>query len=96
MKCVVVICCLLIIPFPLSAAVVTGGETVYRVAKGDSLLLITAKLGVDVGIITRKNDLNPAKPPQPGQELRLDTRKIAPHFVENGIIIDIPGRMLYY
>lgn len=96
MKCAVVICLLLIVPFPVSAAVMTGGETVYRVAEGDSLLLISAKLGVDMGIITRRNDLDPAKPLQPGQELRLDTRKIAPRAADNGIIVDIPGRMLYY
>ncbi len=96
MKCAVVICCLLIIPFPVYAAVITGGETVYHVAEGDSLLLISAKLGVDMGMIARKNNLNPARPLQPGQELRVNTRKIAPHTVDNGIIIDIPGRMLYY
>jgi L,D-transpeptidase ErfK/SrfK len=96
MKCAVVLCFFLIIPVPVYAAVITGGETVYRVAEGDSLLLISAKFGVDTGIIMRKNDLHPAKPLQPGQELRLDTRKIAPRTVDNGIIVDIPGRMLYY
>lgn len=96
MKCAVVICFFLIVPFPVSAAVITGGETVYRVAEGDSLLLISAKLGVDMGLITRRNDLDPAKPLQPGQELRLDTRKISPRAVDNGIIVDIPGRMLYH
>ena len=96
MKCTVVICFFLLVPFPVSAAVITGGETVYSVVEGDSLLLISAKLGVDMGIITRMNDLDPARPLQPGQELRLDTRKIAPRDVDNGIIVDIPGRMLYY
>jgi len=96
MKSAVVICFLLSIHFPVYAAVITGGETVYRVAEGDSLLLISAKFGVDMGLITRKNNLNPAKPLHPGQELRLDTRKIAPQTVENGIIVDIPGRMIYY
>lgn len=95
MKYTVVIFFFLIVPFPVSAAVMTGGETVYRVAEGDSLLLISAKLGVDMGIITRRNELDPARPLQPGQELRLDTRKIAPRTVDNGIIVDIPGRMLY-
>jgi L,D-transpeptidase ErfK/SrfK len=96
MKSAVVIFFLLSIHFPVYAAVITGGETVYRVAEGDSLLLISAKFGVDMGLITRKNNLNPAKPLHPGQELRLDTRKIAPQTVENGIIVDIPGRMIYY
>ena len=72
MKSAVVICFLLSIHFPVYAAVITGGETVYRVAEGDSLLLISAKFGVDMGLITRKNNLNPAKPLHPGQELRLE------------------------
>ncbi len=96
MKFAVVICFLLSMHLPVYAAVITGGEKVYRVAEGDSLLLISAKFGVDMGSIMRKNELNPAKPLHPGQELRLDTRKLAPRTVENGIIIDIPGRMLYY
>lgn len=96
MKCAVVIYFFLIVPFSVSAAVMTGGETVYRVAGGDSLLLISARLGVDMGIITRRNDLDPARPLRPGQELRLGTRKIAPRTVDNGIIVDIPGRMLYH
>jgi L,D-transpeptidase ErfK/SrfK len=96
MKYAIVIYLMLIIPLHVHAAVITGGETVYRVADGDSLLLISAKLGVDMGMIQMKNNLDPAKPLQPGQELRLDTRKIAPHALDNGIIVDIPGRMLYY
>jgi L,D-transpeptidase ErfK/SrfK len=96
MKSALVICFLLIIQFPVYAAVITGGETVYRIVEGDSLLLISAKFGVDMGLIVKTNNLNPAKPLHPGQELRLDTRKIAPQTVENGIIVDIPGRMIYY
>ncbi len=96
MKTAVVIYFLLSIQFPVHAAVITGGETVYRIAESDSLLLISAKFGVDMGLIIRTNNLNPARPLHPGQELRLDTRKIAPQTMENGIIVDIPGRMMYY
>lgn len=96
MKCGVVIGLLLIVPFPVRAAVMTGGETVYRTVKGDSLLLINAKLGVDMEIIAGRNGLDPAGPLQPDQELRLDTRTITPRAVENGIVVCIPGMMLYY
>lgn len=77
-------------------AVMTGGETIYRVEKGDSLLLVSAKFGVDVATIAKENGLTPTRHLQPGQELRLNTRKIAPKAVDNGIVIDLPGRMLYY
>jgi L,D-transpeptidase ErfK/SrfK len=90
------LCLFLLIPAPAFAAVITGSETVYRVAEGDSLLLISAKLGVDMTTITNVNKLAPTSFLQPGQELRLNTRKIAPKTVDNGIVVDIPGRMLYY
>ena len=77
-------------------AVMTGGETIYRVVKDDSLLLISAKFGVDVTTIAKENGLTTTWHLQPGQELRLNTRKIAPKAVDNGIVIDLPGRMLYY
>ena len=96
MKRFAVICLFLVVPSLAFAAVITGGETTYRVIKGDSLLVISAKLGVDTAAIVRENGLNPAKRLQPGQELRLNTRKIAPKAIDNGIIVDIPGRVLYY
>jgi L,D-transpeptidase ErfK/SrfK len=96
MKRFAVICLFLLLPSLAFAAVIAGGETVYRVAKGDSLLVISAKLGVDTATIARENKLDPSRRLRPGQELRLNTRKIAPRVVDNGIIVDIPGRMLYY
>jgi L,D-transpeptidase ErfK/SrfK len=78
------------------AVVIIGGDTVYHVTAGDSLLLISAKLGVDMAAILRENNIGAAERLRAGQELRLNTRKIAPKTVDNGIIIDIPGRMLYY
>jgi L,D-transpeptidase ErfK/SrfK len=77
-------------------AVMTGGETIYRVVNGDSLLLISARFGVDVATIAKENGLTPTRHLQPGQDLRLNTRKIVPKAVDNGIVIDLPGRMLYY
>src|SRR3990172_1484507 len=96
MNRIIATCFFLLIPSLAFAAVITGGETVYRVTKGDSLLVISAKLGVDTATIVRENKLDPSRRLQPGQELRLNTRKIAPKVVDNGIIVDIPGRMLYY
>jgi L,D-transpeptidase ErfK/SrfK len=81
---------------PSSAAVMTGGEIIYSIVEGDSLLLVSAKFGVDRATIAKENGLAPTQHLKPGQELRLNTRKIAPKTTNNGIVIDIPGRMLYY
>ncbi len=96
MKRIFALCLFLLIPSRAYPAVITGGETVYRVVEGDSLLLISAKLGANLKALARENNLDPGKDLQPGQELRINTRKIAPRAVDDGIIVDVPGRMLYY
>ncbi len=77
-------------------AVMTGGDMVYRVEEGDSLLLVGAKCGVDPAAIMKENAVSFDDHLRPGQELKFPTRKIAPKTADNGVIIDIPGRMLYY
>lgn len=96
MKRVIAGCLILILPAFAIAGVITGGETVYHVAAGDSLQLISSRFGVDMAAIRRNNNIGASVRLRLGQELRLNTRKIVPKTVENGIIIDIPGRMLYY
>ncbi len=96
MNRIAALCLFLLIPSLAFAALITGGETVYHIAEGDNLLLISAKLGVDAATIMRENNLKPGQRLVPGQDLRLNTRKIAPKTIENGIIVDIPGRTLYY
>jgi L,D-transpeptidase ErfK/SrfK len=96
LKRILILCLYLCSPALSDAAVITGGETTYRIVDGDTLLLISAKLGVDLATIVRENNLDRTRHLRPGQELKLNTRKIAPRAVDNGIIVDIPGRMLYY
>lgn len=87
----------ILVILPLShASIITGNETTYNVEEHDSLLLISAKLGVDTETIIRENGLDNAEQITPGQVLKLNTRKIAPKTTDNGIIIDIAGRMLYF
>lgn len=78
------------------AAIITGNEITYTVQGHDSLLLISAKLGVDPETIIRENSLNHSAQIAPGRVLKLNTRKISPKAIGNGIIIDITGRMLYF
>lgn len=75
---------------------IIGGETVYVAEKGDCLLLIGAKLGVDWKNIVKENNFDDKKPCKIGQVLRVNTRKIVPKIITNGIIINIPDRMLYF
>jgi L,D-transpeptidase ErfK/SrfK len=92
--------CLLLIlfPFPVFAGadMVIGGESMYATQKGDCPLLVAARTGVDWQVIARENGLDAAKQCRAGARLVVKNRKIVPKVVENGIIINIPDRMLFY
>lgn len=87
----------LLIPIPRvsEAQKIIGGETVYVVEKGDTFELIGAKLGINWKGIIKKNNLDSRKMLRIGQKLRVNTRKIVPRMIDDGIIINIPDRMLY-
>src|SRR5271157_257934 len=78
------------------ADLLVGGETAYAIEKGDSLMLIGSKLGVDWQIIAKENQVDLTKPLKIGRTLKVNTRKIVPKVTETGIVVNIPDRMLYY
>jgi L,D-transpeptidase ErfK/SrfK len=86
----------ILMPVASSADLIIGGETEYVVKKGDTLELIGAKLGVNWKRLVRDNDIDEKKILRIGQKLKANTRKIVPVTVENGIVVNIPDRMLYF
>lgn len=68
----------------------------YTVVKGDTLMRIGARLGVDWKRLARENSIDPRKPLKPGVVLKTSIRRIVPRTIENGIIINIPEKMLYF
>ena len=80
---------------PLSEQLV-GGEFSYVVQKGDSLIGIGARFGVDPGVLAGGNNLSLSSRLQIGQQLRVDNRHIVPNSLSDGIVINIPQRMLFY
>jgi len=86
----------LLAPSPGHADLFTGGETTYTITKGDSLILIAAKVGVDWQVLARENNIEPGSILKIGRVVKVNTRRIVPKVVEKGIIINIPDRMLYY
>jgi L,D-transpeptidase ErfK/SrfK len=73
-----------------------GGEFSYVVRSGDSLTGIGARFGVGVNVLAGDNDLSPRSLLKIGQHLRVDNRHIVPNVVSDGIVINIPQRMLFY
>lgn len=96
MKSFFILFLLTLFPSVTTADIIIGGEAVYHVVKGDSMELISAKLGINKKNIIRDNNIDIKKILRIGQELRVNTRKIVPKIVDNGIIINIPDRMLYF
>jgi L,D-transpeptidase ErfK/SrfK len=92
---------LIILSFCLSGGIVCaadmilGGETTYVVQKGDNLQLVGAKHGVFWKAIAIDNNLDIKQPLTVGTTLKLNTRRIVPQVIDDGIIINIPDRTLY-
>ncbi len=87
---------LVLFPVAAHANLLIGGDTVYIVQSGDTLERIGARFGVNWRSIATENNLDFRNYLQIGQELKINTRKIVPKFIDNGIIINIPDRTLYY
>jgi lipoprotein-anchoring transpeptidase ErfK/SrfK len=74
----------------------TGTKGTYTVIKGETISLIAAKLGISRSQLAAMNGLNPKAVLQIGQQLRYNNRRIIPeHRIQEGIVINIPDRMLY-
>jgi L,D-transpeptidase ErfK/SrfK len=75
---------------------VAGGEFFYTVQKGDSLTCIGARFGVDAAVLVGNNRLSPRALLQVGEQLRVDNRHVVPTLFSDGIVINLPQRMLYF
>ena len=73
-----------------------GGEFSYTAKRGDSLIGIGARFGVDAAVIAADNNLSASSPLKLGQVLRINNRHIVPKRLEEGILINIPQRLLFH
>lgn len=94
-KALIVALFVLIVPQLSRAGALVGEEAVYVVREGDTLARIGGLLGADWPTIARENGLDWRKPIRPGKRIRVGTRRIVPRHTGNGIVINIPEKMLY-
>jgi L,D-transpeptidase ErfK/SrfK len=80
---------------PIASAIV-GSQFVYRARKGDSLTLIGARFGMDARALAEANGLSDTARLQIGQILQIDNRHLVPQSLQDGILINIPQRMLFF
>ncbi|GAB6066920.1 hypothetical protein JCM13664_02380 [Methylothermus subterraneus] len=77
------------------AAEIVGGVFTYTVKKDDTLLGIGARFGVDAKLLARENGIGKDGLIYVGQKLKIDNRHLVPARRQDGILINIPQRMLY-
>lgn len=75
---------------------VVGAEFEYKVRRGDTLAGIGARFAIGATSLAKRNDLAPNARLRPGRVLSLDNRHIVPTVLENGILINLPQRLLFH
>lgn len=72
-----------------------GKEFLHKVTAGDSLALLGARFGVDPGRLARANGLAATARLSIGQILKIDNRHVIPEAVPDGIVLNVPQRLLF-
>ena len=80
---------------PLSSRV-AGGDREYIVQPGDFLIAIGARFGLPSTLLARDNAVAYEALIHPGQRLRIHNPHIVPAVIDDGILINIPQRMLFH
>lgn len=80
---------------PLSRQV-TGGDTDYIVQPGDFLIAIGARFGLPPTLLARDNAVPYEALIHPGQRFRIHNPHIVPAGLDDGILINLPQRMLFH
>lgn len=74
---------------------VVGKEFEYAVRPADTLVGIGARFGVSARSLAARNRIPATAKLAPGQLLRVDNRHIVPRALEDGILINLPQRVLF-
>ncbi|MEQ1814676.1 MAG: L,D-transpeptidase family protein [Candidatus Nitrotoga sp.] len=79
--------------FPAELA---GEAFEYAAQPGDTLTRVGARFGIGPIVLARTNNIKYGAMLHPGQLLQVDNRHIVPERLEDGILINLPQRMLYF
>lgn len=72
-----------------------GSRFDYEVRKGDSVAAISARHAVPERALIRDNGLKPPYRVRAGAVLRIDNRHVVPRDLADGVLINIPQRLLF-
>ena len=82
--------------FPCLSNRIVGKEFDYSPEKEQEVHLISAKLGEDSKLIAKANHISRFSIVEPGRSVHIDDQHIAPCDISNGILVNLPQRMLFY
>ncbi|MGH7778494.1 MAG: L,D-transpeptidase family protein [Candidatus Binataceae bacterium] len=80
---------------PLSNQIV-GKSTDYTIQKGDNWIRLGARFGEGAAVIALDNGVALGSTITAGKTLRIDNRHIVPIQFVDGIVVNLPQRMLFY
>jgi len=75
---------------------IVGHSWIHQVTVGETWLTIGARVGVDPQVLAARNGRSSHVALRPGDVLGIDNRHIAPDVETNGILINVPQRMLFH
>jgi L,D-transpeptidase ErfK/SrfK len=78
------------------ARALSGSESRYVVQNGDSFASIGSRFGVEASVLAQFDGLSPKTRLQPASTIWVDNRHIVPDGIRDGILINIPQRMLFF
>jgi L,D-transpeptidase ErfK/SrfK len=73
-----------------------GEQFEYTVQQGDSLTSISARFGIEQSVLARMNGIKIGALLHQDQLLQIDNRHVIPEHLTDGILINLPQRMLYH
>ena len=86
----------IVLPDAKTGLTLVGSAFTYTVREQESLTAIGARFGIEPGVLAHTNGLAADAHLKPAQKLELDNRHIVPSGVDNGIVINLPQRMLFH
>ena len=75
---------------------IIGRIDTYKVKNRETISIIAAKLGVSRQHLAKMNGIRVNSTLKAGQEIKYDNRRIVPLKIQDGIVINIPDRTLYF
>jgi L,D-transpeptidase ErfK/SrfK len=82
--------------FPALGSTIVGKEFDYTPTDAQEVHLISARLGVDSKLIAKANHVSRFATIDSSRSLHIDNQHIAPSDITNGILVNLPQRMLFY